>query len=724
MSVRALFALVFLALSPALASGAAAQNLFSVGGEETDDPSPHSEASLVADVQAVAPGEPFTVGLRIGMDPHWHSYWTNPGDAGMPTRIDWTLPDGFSASDFSWPYPKRIAVEPLMSYAYEDEVVLLMEVTPPDAISGSSVTFEGKATWLICEEICLPAEEEVSLTLPVATAGALAQHDPVGGALIDRYRARVPVDSPAWAHAARRTDGGFDLLLQPGPDAETAALDGAYFFVSTGQTLDHAAEQTLRQTDEGYALALTGSDYAAGPTERLTGILVAPEGQTLDGTNRAIRIDAPVVDSLDAAPTEGESGGVGLWGAIGLAFLGGIMLNLMPCVFPILSIKILGFAQSASDAPAVQRKLGWAFAGGVLVSFWALAGLLLALRVAGEGIGWGFQLQSPVFVGAMALLMFGLGLNLLGVFEIGMGVSGRAAQLDRHEGLAGAFGSGALATLVATPCTAPLMGAALGWALVQPAAVALAVFTALGVGMALPYVALTHAPALAAKLPRPGPWMVRLKQALAFPLFATAVWLTWVFALQSGVDSAALLLGAMLALAFAGWVVHAWPAHGMSVRTRAVTRTLAGVGVLSALALVVLGANQSDPAAASDPSMEADWQPYSAAAVEAAREAGQPVFVDFTAAWCLTCQVNKRVALHTETASQAFERQNVARFRADWTNRDPAITEALADLGRSGVPVYAYYPAGSDAPTLLPEVLTPQLVVDALESDSSPFAQR
>ena len=723
MPVRFPTVLLAFVLSCVLAPGVAAQNLFSVGGEDTDDPSPHSEASLVADVRAVVPGEPFTVGLRIGMDPHWHSYWLNPGDAGMPTRIDWALPEGFSASDFSWPFPERIAVEPLMSYAYEDEVVLPMEITPPDALAGSSVTFEGTATWLICEEICLPAEEAVSLTLPVAPDGALVQHDPAGGALIDRYRARVPVDSPAWAHAARRTDTGFDLLLQPGADAEPDALDGAYFFVGTGQTLDHAAEQTLRQTGDGYTLALTASDYAAGPAERLSGILVAPEGQTLDGTHRAIRIDAPVVEALDASATQGQSGSVGLWGAIGLAFLGGIMLNLMPCVFPILSIKILGFAQSAADRPAVQRRLGWAFAGGVLVSFWALAGLLLALRTAGEGIGWGFQLQSPVFVGAMALLMFGLGLNLLGVFEIGLGVSGKAAQLDRREGLAGAFGSGALATLVATPCTAPLMGAALGWALVQPAAVALAVFTALGVGMALPYVALTHAPRLAAQLPRPGPWMVRLKQALAFPLFATAVWLTWVFALQSGVDSAALLLGAMLALAFAGWVVHAWPAHGVSIRARAVTRTLAGVGVLSALALVILGAGRAAPAPDS-PATSTDWTPYSAAAVDAARAAGQPVFVDFTAAWCLTCQVNKRVALQTDAARDAFEQQNVARFRADWTNRDPAITEALSALGRSGVPVYAFYPAGSAEPTLLPEVLTPQLVVDAVSAGAASVARR
>ena len=707
----------------ALAPSAAAQDLFSVGGEASADPSPHSEASLVADVKAIVPGEPFTVGLRIGMDPHWHSYWENAGDAGMPTRITWALPDGFAAGDFQWPFPTRIAIEPLVNYAYEDEVVLLVEMTPPADLAASSVTLGGLATWLICEEICLPAEEDVALTLPVATPGTAAQHDPVGGALIDRYRAQLPADSPAWAHAAARTDTGFVLLLQPGPDADADALNGAYFFASTGQTIDHAAGQALRETADGFALHIRGSDYAAGPAERLRGVLVAPEGRALDGVHRAIRIDAPVVESLDAAGvSDSSSGGIGLLGALGLAFLGGMLLNLMPCVFPILSIKILGFAQSAKDSPAAQRRLGWAFGAGVLASFWVLAGLLLALRAAGEGIGWGFQLQSPVFVGAMALLMFGLGLNLLGVFELGLGVSGRAAQLDRREGLAGAFGSGALATLVATPCTAPLMGAALGWALVQPAAVALAVFTALGLGMALPYVALTHAPGLAARLPRPGPWMVRLKQALAFPLFATAIWLVWVFALQAGIDSAALLLAAMLAVGFAGWIVSAWPSHAVSARSRGLTRTLAGFGLAAAAALVVLGAGQTAPAAAE--SSEENWAPYSAAAVEAARAAGQPVFVDFTAAWCLTCQVNKRVALHTESVDAAFESQNVARFRADWTNRDPAITQALADLGRSGVPVYAFYPPDADAPTLLPEVLTPQLVVDALESASPPVAQR
>ena len=719
MPVRVLSAAVLLALL--LAPAVWAQNLFSVGGEESSDPSPHSEASLVTDVKAIVPGEPFTVGLRIGMDPHWHSYWENAGDAGMPTQIRWALPDGFAASAFSWPFPTRIAIEPLVNYGYEDEVVLLVEMTPPAEIAASSVTLGGLATWLICEEICLPAEEEVALTLPVAAPGTMAQHEPVGGALIDRYRLRLPADSPAWAHAAARTDTGFVLLLQPGPGAEVAALQGAHFFASTGQTIDHAAAQVLRETDDGFALSVRGSDYAAGPAERLQGVLVAPDGATLDGVHRAIRIDAPVVASLGGGTAEGSSGGIGLLGALGLAFLGGVLLNLMPCVFPILSIKILGFAQSAADRPAVQRRLGWAFAGGVLVSFWALAGLLLALRAAGEGIGWGFQLQSPVFVGAMALVMFGLGLNLLGVFELGLGMSGRAAQLDRREGFAGAFGSGALATLVATPCTAPLMGAALGWALVQPAAVALAVFTALGLGMALPYVALTHAPGLAARLPRPGPWMLRLKQALAFPLFATAVWLVWVFALQAGIDSAALLLSAMLAIGFAGWIVSAWPAHALSTRSRGLTRTLAGFGLAAAAALLVLGAGQTAPAAVD---AEADWAPYSAAAVEAARAEGQPVFIDFTAAWCLTCQVNKRVALHTESVAAAFDDRNVARFRADWTNRDPAITQALAALGRSGVPVYAFYPPDAEAPTLLPEVLTPQLVVDALASSSLPVAQR
>ncbi|MEM8559200.1 MAG: thioredoxin family protein, partial [Bacteroidota bacterium] len=672
-----------------------------------DDPSPHSEASLVSEVAAVAPGEPFTVALRIEQEPKWHSYWLNPGDSGLPTVIAWGVPDGVEVGPIQWPYPSQAPVEPFMTYAYYDEVLLLVEVTPPpDLAPGGDLMLAGTADWLICEKVCLTATQEVSLTLPIAET---ATPDPTWAPRIAATRTRLPHGLDGLTATATRSGNTFALSIAP-PAAQAeafeAAMADAYFFVADEKVIEYSAPQATAQADGGYQMALQRSQYATADPEALRGVLVASEGTTFDGTHRALRIEAPMGAEAEtgAAGVPGGSqngdASVGLFLALGFAFLGGLLLNLMPCVFPILSIKILGFAQhdgSASSARTMRRH-GWLFGVGVLVSFWVLAGLLLALRAGGEALGWGFQLQSPLFVAAMALLFFALALNLLGVYELGLVVQSKAGQLDQGEGASGAFFSGVLATLVATPCTAPFtMGPALGWALGQPATSALAVFSALGIGMALPYVALSHAPRLLDRLPRPGPWMETFKQALAFPLFATVVWLAWVFGLQVGTTGLALLLGACTALGLATWLYGRWQHAGGG--TAFVTRGLAVAAVATALLLATRGASQAAPLSASTDG----WEAFSSETVAALNAEGRAVFVDFTAAWCITCQVNKQVALRTETVEGAFARRGVVPLVADWTNRDPAITAELERFGRSGVPLYVLYPPDGE-PILLPEV--------------------
>jgi thiol:disulfide interchange protein DsbD len=435
-------------------------------------------------------------------------------------------------------------------------------------------------------------------------------------------------------------------------------------------------------------------------------------------------VTAPV-DSVLSMPAASASNSPSLslpW-ALLFAALGGLLLNLMPCVFPVLSVKILGFVRDADGDAASLRRHGFLFAAGVLVSMWTLAGVLFALRAAGSQIGWGFQLQSPSFVALMALLFVGIGLNLLGAFEVGTrltSMGGRLQSASPSEGTTGAFLTGVLATVVATPCTAPFMGAALGVALTLSVGGGLLVFTALGAGMAAPYVGLSMAPRLLDRLPDPGAWMETLKQFFAFPMFATAVWLVWVFGQQTGNNGVALLLFGMLLLGMAAWVLHRWSAPQLSRAATYATRGLVTALLLGAVAAGVLGATSNRTASASGSeeaaASSATWQTYSADTVERLRNQGRPVFVDFTAAWCLTCQVNERAVLNTQPVQDAFAQRNVALVKADWTNRDPAITQALKSHGRSGVPVYVLYPGDGSGPTLLPEVLTEDIVLDALDA--------
>lgn len=673
------------------------------------DPSPFSEAELLSEQVWVQPGETFTLGLRLLMDEGWHSYWINPGDSGEPTEITWTLPDGFAAGPIQWPFPEKIDGGPLRSYGYSDAVVLLTDIAAPASLEpGAAVKIAATADWLICADVCLFAEETDSLTLPVRADDA-----PSGdaAAIFAHARAQLPMPAAGWDMEAARYSNSFALRIKP-PGGIDPDLVGAYFFPTDLLLLEHAVEQPVSRDGKAFVIALQQSEYAEEVPERLTGVLVARKGQHLDdsGSRRALAIDVPI---QFAASSSAESATSSMLLLLLFGLVGGVLLNLMPCVFPVLSVKVLGFAQHRSLKAGPLRSHGLVFAGGVIVSFWILAGLLLVLRAAGSQIGWGFQLQAPLFVAGMALLFFAIGLNLLGVFDVGALSIPGAAKTLAGGGYARSFLDGVLATLVATPCTAPFMGAALGAAVVLAPLQALLIFTALGAGMAAPYVVLSMMPRLLGRLPRPGAWMETLKHILAFPMIATTVWLVWVFGRQVGVDGVAFLLVGLLLLGVALWILGRWPAAQLSLRGRLATRIVAALVLLLSLVTGYQG-SQSTAAPAAGQAEDSRWQPFSAERIETLTADGNAVFVDFTAAWCLTCQVNKRTTLGSRVVQEAFDKKGVTLMRADWTSRDEHITRALESHGRSGVPLYVLYPGNGQKPALLPEVLTESIVLSAL----------
>lgn len=698
------------------------------GGQTPDrsDPTPHSDGTLVAELDGIQPGRPFTVGLRITMDRGWHTYWKNAGDSGTPALLDWTLPPGFTADSIQFPRPERIPYPPLMSYAYQDEVLLPVRITPPAELEpGTRVRLEADAEWLICEDICLVAETPVALELPVVS-DAPAPTRWAGD--FDATRLELPVQDTAWDVSARASGDTIWLRVRP-PAPWEGSLAGAYFYPLDSQLIEHAIPEPVRADGDEVWIGMVRSPYRLELPERLVGLLAPAPGQTVDAAGHvALAVDAPLDEGappaaaialamapMSTAPAAPEGGGLSLLVALGLAFLGGVLLNLMPCVFPVLSLKILGFVEHAAGDRRVMRTHGAVFGAGVVLSFIALATVLLAVRAAGPEVGWGFQLQSPVIVALLAFLMFGIGLNFLGLLEFGAALTrlGRVGADD--SGYRGSFLTGVLAVIVATPCTAPFMGAAIGAALVRPAVEALAIFAGLGVGMAMPYMVLSSWPGLLRRLPKPGRWMETLRQALAFPMFAVAVWLLWVLGLQVGVGSATTLLFALLAFAFGAWLLGR--GSGAKPGLRRAGQVVAVAVMAASLAWGVVAVARAEPAASSATGAgELAWEPWTESTVAAHRAQGHAVFVDFTAAWCITCQVNERVVLSSAPVVQAFRDADIALVRADWTRRDDAIARALAVLGRSGVPVYALYPADPAAPpVLLPSVLTSDIVLDALD---------
>ena len=675
----------------------------------------HVEAELLAERNAIVPGQPLTVALRLAMQRGWHTYWRNPGDSGLPTTLAWKLPDRFSAGPIQWPPPRAIPVGPLMNFGYEGEVLLLADVTAPRELpEGKPVTLSARADWLVCKEICIPEGADLSLSLPVA---GTAQPDARWAAAIASARAALP--RPLDGVAVSATGAGRDIVL-----ALTAAHGGIdpgelYFFPDKAGLIEPAAAQRLAREGDSWKLTLSVANQRVGDARRVSGVLVATNG--IAG-QRASSVDVPLQGSIVAAsapppsapaplPLPVETERLSLGFALAFAFAGGILLNLMPCVFPVLSLKVLGFAMHGGDR-AAMRLHGLAFAAGVLVSFWLLAAGLVALRAAGGELGWGFQLQSPAVVAALAVLFFVMALNLSGVFDFGRFVPSSVATWEAHRPLLNDALSGVLAVVVASPCTAPFMGAALGYALAAPRGITFGVFTALGFGMALPYLALAFFPRWRARLPRPGPWMQRLKQLLAFPLYATVLWLAWVLGAQLDNDAVLRLGAALLLVALALW---AWQSRRSGSLRGWTIGALASFAAAAAVVWPVLAASTPQGPARISSSDSAPWQAYAPERLAQLLSEGRTVFVDFTAAWCVTCQVNKRVVLNSHEVNEAFERSNVALLRADWTRRDPVIGRALAELGRSGVPAYVLYRPGRE-PLLLPELLQRSTITDALST--------
>ncbi len=645
---------------------------------------PHVQVELVAETASIQPGHDTTLGLRFVLQDGWHVYWRNPGDSGEAPSVEWTLPPGFEAGALEWPRPERIPVGPLVNFGYDGATLLPVRLRVPSDLAGAaSVDVGARARWLVCDEDeCVPGKASLSLTLPVD--GAAAQ--PTRAApLFEQARAALPIAMPAtWRLAAKATATGVALEAR---DVGTPGDPAPFFFPFEREVIEHAAPQDVRITPDGFELSLVSWSGAATTPRSLDGVL------TVGG--RAYTV---------AVPVEGAAPDVAFRPFL-LAFAGGLLLNLMPCVFPVLVFKALALVGLAGESRRHVRGHGLVYALGVLLSFWVLAGVLLAVRAGGAQLGWGFQLQSPVVIALLASLFFWMALVLLGVSSIGGSLMGVGNRLTAGGGYRAAFYTGVLATIVATPCTAPFMGTALGYALVQPAVVALGVFTALGLGLALPYVLLTFVPSLGARLPRPGRWMETLEQLLAFPLLATVVWLVWVASLQAGPEAVVVILAALVLLGLAAWTARRWRggfAHA----------------VAAVLIVAALGAEMTITPVAGTPRSDATgfaWEPYSTARVAELVRAGTPVFIDFTAAWCVTCQVNERLALATPAVIAKMRALGVVALRADWTRPDPDIARALAEFGRDGVPLYVLY-SGRDAdpPRILPQILTTDIVLTEL----------
>ncbi|MCZ8113092.1 MAG: protein-disulfide reductase DsbD family protein [Rubrivivax sp.] len=698
--------LAFAALQ-ALAADAAAQDAAVVT-------TPQVRAELVAHApEGLQGGKAAWLGLKIEHKPHWHTYWKNPGDSGLPTTLSWTLPAGASAGAIEWPTPRRLPIGPLMNFGYEGTLLLPVPLTVPAGLAGDTLTVKLAAEWLVCKDVCIPESGEFTLKLPVnaATAGHAA--------LFEAARAARPQDVPG-ARAEAALQGGELVVRVAGLPAAWQGREIGFLPETPGVIVNAAKPQTSWADGTWTARVPVDPQRTESPT-------TMPAVLTADGQAAGLRVAvavttpwpapaapaaAPALGNAEVTPAPAAAP-PGFALAVAFALVGGLILNLMPCVFPVLSLKVLGFARAGTDRRA-QWVGGLAYTAGVVLSFLALAGLLLALRAGGEQLGWGFQLQQPAVVAVLAALFTLIGLNLAGVFEIGSVLPSSWAGAQARHPVADHFLTGVLAVAVASPCTAPFMGASLGAAITMPTAQALAVFVALGLGMALPYLAASAWPALARALPRPGVWMQHFKTLMAFPMFATVVWLVWVLGVQVGIDGAVGLLGLLLALAFVAWAVGS-PTLGPKARGGfgAVAVLLLAAALVWALPSLrqdaVAGAAAPAPAPADD-----GWQPWSTARVAQAQAEGRTVFVDYTAAWCVTCQYNKRTTLAATAVKAAFEAGSVVLLRADWTRRDPAITAQLALYGRSGVPVYAVYTPGAAGPRLLSEILTVDEVLGAI----------
>ncbi|MDQ2868577.1 MAG: thioredoxin family protein [Verrucomicrobiota bacterium] len=659
------------------------------------------QAEAIANVSAVVPGEPFLVGLRLHMAPGWHSYWKYPGDAGIPTEIKWELPAGWTAGEIQWPVPLKLD-EPgdIQIYGYRDDVLLLQQITPPKNIAGKNVTLPAKASWLVCEKICVPGDAAVQIALPVSTSNSAANTE-----MFARSQKQLPQAAPA-SLSAIWTREGKDLLLQVS-GAELAKAKAIDFLPSPAESVA-VGHPKLESHDGANALFRVSLPSATDATKSIPGVLVLGEG----ADRRAIEI-APQIASAKNGSSWHELLQFLLYG-----FVGGVILNLMPCVLPVISLKIFGFVQHAGASRARIFRSGLAFIAGIFAWFLGLALVLVFLKSAGHEITWAFQFTNPYFVLGMSAIVLVFALNLFGVFEITLPqwLNRGAVAGSSGEGDTGSFFQGVFATIFATPCTAPFLGVALGYSFTQSSSVIIAMFAAVALGMSAPYFLLSAQPAWLKFLPKPGPWMVRVKQLMGFLLLATLLFLLSVLGAQRGVSALIWASAFLLALSLACWIKGAFVTPLASWSRKLIGSAVIGLVVIGSAYYFVGEKFRSATPVVAASALEGGWERFTPDRLASELEAGHAVFVDFTAEWCITCKFNESTVLETSAVRDAFAQHKIVKLKADWTNGDPAITKLLKQFGRPGVPLYVLYPGASATPYVFPELLTKNIVLEKLET--------
>ena len=666
------------------------------------------KAELLADTTAIVPGKSFTAGLLLRMAPGWHTYWKFSGDAGLPTELKWKLPPGWKVGDIQWPIPlKTIDPGDIETYGYENEILLMQQITPPSKLDDSSAKLSTEANWLVCEKICIPGGTTLQLDLPVASTSQPANAD-----VFARYRRLLPQNSPG-SDVARAdwSRVGSDLRLKITSETlvKYPAID--FFPLPEQETIvGHPAVQSRNNNEIVFRIPL---ESAPKDLSSMAGLVVFAQ-QPNDDDRAAWQItSATAVSAAQSAPTRG------IFTFLLFGFLGGLILNLMPCVLPVISLKIFGFVQQAGQSRQKIFRSGIAFTVGIFAWFIALAILLIALKGAGRDVTWGgFQFTNPYFVLALSVIVLVFALNLFGVFEVSLpqSVTRNLLSTSERKDLVGSFFQGVFATVLATPCTAPFLGTALGFAFTQSAAIILAMFIAIAAGMSAPYLLLSAQPAWLRFLPRPGPWMVHVKQFMGFLLLATLLFLLYVLGAERGLEGAIWASCFLLVISVACWMKGAFVVPTASAVKRIVVFVLMLLLVIGSAVYFIGDKFQSAKIASADSQSRGGWQPFTPERLQTELEQGRTVFVDFTAAWCLTCKFNEASVLEAHDVREAFERHGIVKLRADWTNGDPVITKLLQQFGRPGVPLYVLYPAKNEEPIVFPEVLTKSMVLDKLET--------
>lgn len=723
--------------------------LFSIAAHaSSEEEKPRVQAYLLNETQSIQPGHPMWVAIGLKIEENWHTYWKNPGDAGMPTVVEWDMPKGFAASPLIWPVPDKFSLETMVGFGYHDEVFFLAEITPPNDLPLSHpVQIKANVRWLVCSDTeCVPGQNEVVISLPVSTEKPAINSE--NATIFSRARSQLPLKETE-IQAFRKRDV-IELQMSLPSQVQGQPLQ-AYFCPEEKHIIDDTVEVVMSPSQESsdkYHIVLKETaDSQKAHTSTLKGVLVFTSTQDEPVPVHAVEIDSPILDkslpqdlisltdtrrtsdvaytevSLTNSPQGTEfEGGLGM--ALILAFIGGMILNLMPCVLPVVSFKVLSFVKMAGQKRSAIIKHGLAFFFGVLISFWILAGILLMLQAYGSSVGWGFQLQEPLFVAALAAFLLVFGLSLFGVFEMGTrltSLAGNAQHRMKAEGAVSSFFSGILATVVATPCTGPLLGTAIGFAATLSPWESMSIFTSMGVGMALPYLILSFFPSTLRFLPKPGPWMETFKEMMGFLMIGTVLWLIWVFGAQTDNNAVVMMLGGFLLLGLGCWCYGKWGSAVKKISSRI-------FGIFSAVVFMSLGsyviylsAQNNDVQFISDASdvkvaKITKWEVFSPEKVAEYQQKGIPVLIDFTAKWCLICQANHMVFESTDVESKLSE-LGVVKMKADWTRNDPIITQELRKFGRSGVPLYVLYTRDpAQPPAILPQVLTPTIVLEALKA--------